>query len=164
MDTKRTLLIGIALFSSLAAQACMCRSIVSLPDDEAALYMKRAVLKADEILRVRVLNVTRLGSNTFTYIVQVQEQFKSVSPEPMRKVVTGPDSCQLMMPTNSDWLLFIYDGRVSQCSGSAALETNVADLVGVPASEAAVFYEQRRASTTRYMTLLRGALAGERTR
>jgi hypothetical protein len=135
-----------------------------MTDEQATLYAKREVQTANEILRGRVLNVTRVGSNTFFYVFQVQEQLKSASAETMRRIVTGPDSCQLSMETNTDWLLFIQNGRVSQCTGSLPMDTGGADLVGVPANDAAVFYEQRRAVRDRWIKLVRSALAGNRPR
>lgn len=159
----QTLLIALALFASSAARACICPPYESMTDEQAALYARREVHDADEILRGRVLNVTRVGSNTFIYLFHVQEELKSASAEQLRRLITGPDSCQLSMEVNSDWLLFIRNGRVSQCTGSSPLDIGVADLVGAPASDAAAIYDQRRAVATRWMKLVRGAL-GERPR
>ena len=160
----RVLLFSLVLLMSTAAWACMCPSIASMSDVQASLMAKQQVLAAEEILRVRVLSLTRVGNNKTTFIVQVQEALKSNSIETIRKVATGPDSCNLSMELNDEWLLFVYKGHVSQCSGSWFLGTTSGNFAGLSSSEAVAMYERERSMAARWIALVRGALKGEAAR
>jgi hypothetical protein len=156
----RSLLLALSLLTSSASWACLCESIASMPDAKASSIAMQEVGSADEILRVRVLNLTRIDGNTTTFIVQVHESLKSGSSENFRKVATGPDSCALSMRLNEEWLLFVRKGRVSQCSGSWFLGTTAENLKGLSTSQAVDMYEHEHAMATRWVSLVRGVLEG----
>ena len=101
------------------------------------------------------------SGNARTYTVQVQEALKSRrASQGVRILRTGPDSCQLDVMPNEEWLLFVNAGRVSQCSGSALLGS-AREWSGVNATDAASMNEWYYKVGARWLKLVRTVVATE---
>jgi hypothetical protein len=163
------IILVLLMLTATPGLACMCLAgIESLSEDEAGharavQIVKRQVLAAEEILRVRVVRRSESG-NARTYAVQVQETLKPRRTSHVNRVLaTGPDSCQLDLMPNKEWLLFVNAGRLSQCSGSSLLG-NAKAWDRVSATEAARMNDWYYKVGARTLELVRTVLATEQGR
>ncbi|HEU4458109.1 MAG TPA: hypothetical protein VFR90_03210 [Methylibium sp.] len=155
----KKLLLALTLLAPSAGFACSCEgSVWSWSTSEAVVAARQRVRVAEEVLRVRVSGLTRDGDTT-VYVVEVQEALKSSSTEAIRRLTTGGDSCNLSMSLNDEWLVFVNNGRVSQCNGSWPVETSDDSHVGLTASQVAEQRESRRAMAANWLSFVRFALS-----
>lgn len=165
---KLVVSLTLALCTS-SAFACQCQGFESLPDNwavhlQASLLAKRQVSEAEEVLRVRVLNMTDAGNDVTTYTVQVQERLKSRIHDRHRKLITGPSSCSLSMRQGEEWLLFVKARRLSACAGSVPLQSVLEQVPGASASDVARANEWRHQMSLRWLAFVREAVANEHAR